>query len=187
MKKTFRAPNSVPRLNSLLHRLQKTPGPEDEPYLDQLMMFLDDPPPDAGDRWKKGAKMCAEWGIATTGTSVWRLYRSYMIEWRARIALHLDDLSVQTPETLGQKAERLIALRSCELLANPDSDPATLVSLARMNLRQEALDFARQKHSRRPARRHRARPHHPHQTQLGKPGGRVRARTTPKGPRQRAQ
>ena len=49
MKKTdTKSPSSrVPRLNSLLHRLQKAPGQEDESYLDQLMIFLDNPPDDA--------------------------------------------------------------------------------------------------------------------------------------------
>ena len=34
-------PLSVPRMDSLLHRLQHAPGAEDQPYLDQLMIFLD--------------------------------------------------------------------------------------------------------------------------------------------------
>src|SRR5258707_5518833 len=77
---------SVPRLDSLLHRLQHAPGAEDSPHLDQLMIFLDDPPPGVSDRWKEGARMCSDWGVPCTGASVWRLYRSHALEWRLRLA-----------------------------------------------------------------------------------------------------
>ena len=50
-------PLSVPRLDSLLHRLQHAPGAEDQPYLDQLMIFLDGSPPGIRDRWKQGARV----------------------------------------------------------------------------------------------------------------------------------
>lgn len=146
MKPKISAPKQVPRLNSLLHRLQKNAGPEDDPYLDQLMLFLDDPPSDVRDRWKAGAEMCAAWGITCSGTSVYRLYCSYKIEWRARIALKMDDLSAETPETLGRKAELMVALRTCEMLGDLDAKPATLLGLARLNFRNKTLEFARQKH-----------------------------------------
>jgi hypothetical protein len=42
-------PLSAPRLDSLLHRLQHAPGAEDSSHLDQLMIFLDDPPADIRD------------------------------------------------------------------------------------------------------------------------------------------
>lgn len=146
MKRISSVTPKVPRLKSLLHRLQQTPGPEEQPYLEQLMIFLDDPPAGVGDRWARGAEMCTAWGIATSGASVWRLYRSYVIEWRARLALQMDDVTSRTNEELAQKAARLIALRTCEMLANADTPPATLVSLARIDLRQRMLHLAEEKH-----------------------------------------
>jgi len=89
-------PLSVPRLNFLLHRLQHAPGAEDSSYLDQLMIFLDDPPPGVSDRWKEGAKMCCDWGIPCTGASVWRLYRSHAFEWRLRLAQEAGSTVVET-------------------------------------------------------------------------------------------
>ncbi len=146
MKKQISIPDKMPRLKSLLHRLQQTPGPDEQPHLEQLMIFLDSPPAGVTDRWKEGAAMCTAWGIATTGASVWRLYRSYAIEWRARVALQSDDLAAETTDSLAQKAARLLALRTCELLANPDAAPLTLISLARIDLRQRNLDLARERH-----------------------------------------
>ncbi len=79
-------PLSVPRAGSLLHRLLHITPTADPPHLDQLMIFLDDPPPGVRDRWKQGAKMCSAGGIPCTGPSVWRLYRSHVLEWRVRLA-----------------------------------------------------------------------------------------------------
>jgi hypothetical protein len=110
------------------------------------MIFLDDPPPGTRDRWKEGAAMCAAWGITCSGASVWRLYRSYAIEWRAHLALEIGLENGESLEALGQKAARMIALRICELLANPQTPPAVLLGLARVELRQKVLDLARQKH-----------------------------------------
>ena len=139
-------PNSVPRLDSLLHRLQHAPGAEDSSYLDQLMIFLEDPPSDIRDRWKEGAKMCGDWGIPCTGASVWRLYRSHALEWRLRIARETGSTDGETPESLTEKNAQMVALRTFEVLANPQSPPSCLVSLARIELRQKALELARQKH-----------------------------------------
>jgi len=137
---------SVPRLDSLLHRLQHAPGAEDSPYLDQLMIFLDDPPPGVGDRWKEGAKMCSDWGVPCTGASVWRLYRSYALEWRLRLAQEACSTAGETPESLTEKTAQMVTLRTFEVLANPQSPAACLVGLARIELRKKALEFARQKH-----------------------------------------
>jgi hypothetical protein len=146
MKKPISASNKVPRLNSLLHRLQKAVGPEDEPsYLDQLMIFLEDPPPAVTDRWKEGAAMCAAWGFTCSCASVWRLYRAHAVAWRAQLALEAALADGESLEALQQKAERMIALRTCELLASPDTPPAVIVGLARLGLRQKVLDLARQK------------------------------------------
>jgi hypothetical protein len=139
-------PLSVPRLDSLLHRLQHAPGAEDSSYLDQLMIFLDDPPPGVSDRWKEGAKMCSDWGIPCTGASVWRLYRSHALEWRVRLAREAGVSVGETPESLTEKTAHMVTLRTFEVLANPQSPPAALVGLARIELRKKALEFARQKH-----------------------------------------
>jgi hypothetical protein len=148
MKKTDRkSPSSpVPRLNSLLHRLQKAPGQKDESYLDQLMLFLDNPPAKSGDRWIKGAEMCAAWGITCSHTSVYRLFRSYAAQWRSRVALDIPDDEELQPEMLEEKASQLVAQRSCEMLTDPDSTPQSLISLARLDLRKKTLEFARERH-----------------------------------------
>jgi len=139
-------PLSVPRLDSLRHRLQRAPGAEDSPRLDQLMIFLDDPPPGVSDRWKEGAKMCCDWGIPCTGASVWRLHRSYALEWRLRLARETGSTAGETPESLAEKTAQMVTLRTFEVLANPQSPPACLVGLARIELRKKALELARQKH-----------------------------------------
>jgi hypothetical protein len=144
MKKISAASEKVPRLNSLLHRLQQTPGPEDEPYLDQLMMFLDEPPPSVRDRWKEGAAMCAAWGITCSSTAVYRLYRSHANAWRTDFALRSESLSDEVLRKLENKTARLITLRVCEMLDDPASAPSTLVALARLDLaRQKRFDGTR--------------------------------------------
>ena len=137
---------SVPRLTSLLYRLQHAPGAEDSSYLDQLMIFLDDPSPGVSDRWKEGAKMCSDWGIPCTGASVWRLYRSYALGWRLRLAQEAGATVGETPESLAEKTAQMVTFRTFEVLANPQSSPACLVGLARIELRKKALEFARQRH-----------------------------------------
>jgi hypothetical protein len=139
-------PLSVPRLDSLLHRLQHAPGAEDQAYLDQLMIFLEDPPPAVRDRWKEGAAMCGDWGVPCTGASVWRLYRSYVLEWRLRIAGEASSAAGETPESFIEKMELMVARRTFEVLANPQSPPACLLGLARLELRRKALELDRQKH-----------------------------------------
>jgi hypothetical protein len=144
MKPSLSAPLSAPRLNSLRDRLEKKPGPEDEPYLDQLMMFLDHPPQDVGDRWKAGAEMCAQWGVTTSGTSVWRLYLSYLFEWRIRAVLG-EELKDASLHDLRLHFSRLVALRSCELLTNPETSAKVVIKFARIEQREKALELERQK------------------------------------------
>jgi hypothetical protein len=140
-------PLPVPRHGSLLQRLQQTPKPANQAqsYLDQLMIFLDNPPPGTRDRWKRGAKMCTPWGIPCTGASVWRLYRSYALEWRLRLAHETDSTVTGSPESLEQKAAQMVALRTYEVLAHPHLPHSSLVSLARIEFRKKALEFAREK------------------------------------------
>ena len=77
--------------------------------------------------------MCGTWGIVTTHTSVYRLFQTYGVEWRAGLALQ-SQIAHEKPETLAQKSAQLISLRTCELLNDPDTAPATVVSLARLEL-----------------------------------------------------
>jgi hypothetical protein len=121
------------------------------------MIFLDDPPPGIRDRWKQGAKMCSAWGIPCTGPSVWRLYRSQVLEWRLRLAA--EAYAEASADTTGpgasfeERMAQMVARRTFEILANPHSAPASLVGLARIELRKNALELrqatlelARQKH-----------------------------------------
>ena len=90
--------------------------------------------------------MCSDWGIPSTGASVWRLYRSHVLEWRVRLAREAASTVGETPESLTEKTGQMVALRTLEVLANPQSPPACLVGLARIELRKQALEFARQRH-----------------------------------------
>jgi hypothetical protein len=141
-------PLSVPRLGSLRYRLLHAPGAKDASpgYLDQLMIFLEEPPPGAHDRWKQGADLCAAWGVPTTAPSVWRLYRSHALEWRLHLAHEAGRADGISLEVLAEKAEELVALRTFELLANPNSPPACLASLARIACRRKALELDRLKY-----------------------------------------
>jgi hypothetical protein len=149
MKKTDSKSQSspVPRLNSLLHRLQKAPGQKDESYLDQLMIFLEDPPDDIRNRWIKGAEMCAAWGIHCSDTSVWRLYRSYALEWRSRLALEASLGEGEKTEVVEERAAKMLALRLCEIVGDPQAPHDSLINLALLDIRKKALEFARQKHA----------------------------------------
>jgi hypothetical protein len=90
--------------------------------------------------------MCSDWGIPCTGASVWRLYRSYALEWRLRVARETASTDGETPESLTEKTAQMVALRTFEVLANPQSPPACLVGLARIELCKKALELTRQKH-----------------------------------------
>ena len=149
MKKTdTKSPSSpVPRLNSLLHRLQKAPGQKDESYLDQLMIFLDNPPANSGDRWIKGAEMCAAWGVPTSDTAVYRLFRSYALEWRSRIAFEASSGATEKFEMVEERAAKMLALRVHEILTDPQASPYSLVNLALLDVRKQALELARQKYA----------------------------------------
>jgi hypothetical protein len=148
MKKTDSKSTSspVPRLNSLLHRLQKAPGQKDESYLDQLMIFLDNPPAKGVNRWQKGAEMCAAWDVSTSDTAVCRLFRSYALEWRSRIAIEAS-LGDAEKKEVEEKATKMLALRIYEILSDPEASPDSLVNLALLDVRRQALELARQKYA----------------------------------------
>lgn len=74
----------IPRIESLDHRLRHARDPDGQPVplRDELLFFLDDPPPGTGDRWQAGADLCRTHGIATSRMSVWRFYRAHILPWR---------------------------------------------------------------------------------------------------------
>ena len=74
----------VPRLDSLQHRLQHARDADGQPIplLDELLFFLDDPPPGTAARWQEGADLCESHGIKTSRMSVWRFYRAHILQWR---------------------------------------------------------------------------------------------------------
>ena len=140
-------------MGSLLHRLQRITPTAAPPHLDQLMIFLDDPPPGIKDRWKEGAKMCSAWGIPCNGASVWRLYRAYVLEWRLRLGAEASEDAVEPGASFEERMAQMVVRRTFEILANPHSPPASLVGFARIELRKNALELrqktlqlARQKH-----------------------------------------
>ena len=71
---------------------------------------------------------------------------SHALEWRLRVAQEAASSAGETPESLTEKTAQMVTLRTFEVLANPQSPPACLVGLARIELRKKALEFARQKH-----------------------------------------
>src|ERR1700761_4554553 len=81
---TFEALPKIPRLDSLLHQLLHAKDADGQPIplLDELFFFLDDPPLGTADRWQKGADLCQSHGIETSRMSVWRLYRTHILQWR---------------------------------------------------------------------------------------------------------
>ena len=73
-------PPRTPRLNSLEHRLRHAKDADGKPMplVDGLLCFLNDPPPGTGDRWQKGADLCANHGIKASRMAVWRFYRAHI-------------------------------------------------------------------------------------------------------------
>jgi hypothetical protein len=145
MKHSQHQPVSVPRTTSLFHELQQNPGTDEESRFGQLMIFLDKPPPGVGDRWKKGAKMCAKWGISCTGASVWRLYRRYVVDWRLFVAKEATEEIDESPKEMEERTTQLTASRVLEVLSDPETSPASLIDLARLELKRVALDITRKK------------------------------------------
>jgi len=82
--KPTKTPPAVPRITTLQHRLQHAKDPEGNPIplLDELLFFLDDPPPGTRDRWQDGADLCQKHGISTSRMAVWRFYRAHILQWR---------------------------------------------------------------------------------------------------------
>ena len=138
---------SVPRIESLHHRLQTAKGPDGEPLglLDDLMVFLEDPPPDSGDRWKAGVELCAEHGIVTSRAAVWRFYREHVVQWRLENAPSLGKVPEAGDTRLAEQARQLLSLRAVENLRHPHLPPRVLIGLVQSENRRQELQLARDK------------------------------------------
>jgi len=140
-------PLKVPRLDSLLHRLQHAKDADGQPIplLDELLFFLDDPPPGTGDRWQAGADLCATHGIATSRMSVWRLYRAQILPWR-REQNPIPPAPPPSPEqiaALHEEARHLAALRALEILNDPRLSPGHLIGLIQNDNHRQQIQLAR--------------------------------------------
>jgi hypothetical protein len=147
---TFSSP-PTPRIESLHHRLQTAKGPDGEPLslIDDLMVFLEDPPPDIGDRWQAGADRCAKHGITASRMAVWRFYREHVLEWRREQAPAFGqgegEISEESIAKLIEEKRHLIHLRAVESLRHPCLPPRVLVGLVESENRRQELQLARDK------------------------------------------
>lgn len=115
--------------------------------LDELMMFLEDAPApkedEPADRWVRGSVMVNGWGIKCGRSAIWSLYKSYVLYWRMLVA----NGAAQTTEDISsfdEKARRMAAQRTFEMLSDPEMPPKILVGLARLQIaRQRAENDSR--------------------------------------------
>jgi hypothetical protein len=140
-------PLKVPRLDSLLHQLQHAKDADGQPIplLNELLFFLDDPPPGTGDRWQKGADLCQSHGIVTSRMSVWRFYRAHILQWR-REQNPAPPASPPGPEEtarLHDQARYLAAQRVIEILNDPHLSPGHLVGLIQNDNHRQQIQLAR--------------------------------------------
>ena len=140
-------PPKVPRLTSLLHRLQHTRDADGQtiPLLDELLFFLDDPPPGTADRWQKGADLCAAHGIHTSRVAVWRLYRARILQWR-REQTPAPPAEPPDPAEIARlhdHARHLAAQRLLESLHDPNLSPGHLIGLVQNDNHRQQVQLAR--------------------------------------------
>jgi hypothetical protein len=141
-------PLKVPRLDSLLHRLQHAKDADGQPIrlLDELLFFLDDPPSGTGDRWQEGADLCQSHGIPTSRMSVWRFYRAHILEWRREQAPVSPAQAPDPQETarIHDHARHLAAQRALEMLNDPRLAPGHLVGLLQNDNHRQQIQLARE-------------------------------------------
>ena len=137
----------VPRIESLHHRLlnAKTSTGEPTELLDELMIFLEDPPPETGDRWQAGADFCSGHGIETSRMAVWRFYRAHVVQWRRANATPVTEVAPETTKLLLNQGRHLVAVRALESLHDPRLSPAALVGLIQGENRRQQIQLARDK------------------------------------------
>jgi hypothetical protein len=140
-------PPAVPRLDSLQHRLQHAKDADGKPVplLDELLFFLDDPPPGTGDRWQKGADLCEGHGIKTSRMAVWRFYRAHILQWR-REQIPAPPEPPPSPEKIARlhdQARHLAAQRVLEALNDPRLSPGHLIGLIQNDNQRQQIQLAR--------------------------------------------
>ncbi len=141
------SPPKVPRLDSLHHRLQRAKDPDGQPIplLDELLFFLDDPPPGTRDRWQDGAELCATHRIKTSRMSVWRFYRAHILQWRRDqnpAPPPRPPTCKQTARLLDQ-ARHLAAQRALETINDPHLSPGHLIGFLQNDNHRQKLQLAR--------------------------------------------
>jgi hypothetical protein len=148
ISKIHSKPPKTPRLLSLLHRLQhaKDAAGQPSPLIDELLFFLDDPPPGTGDRWEKGADLCRSHGIETSRVAVWRFYRANILQWRrdqnpAPPAPPPDPAEIAR---LHDQARHLAALRALDLLHDPRLSPGHLIGLIQNDNTRQQIQLTRE-------------------------------------------
>jgi len=140
-------PLKVPRLDSLLHRLQHARDADGQPIplFEEILFLLDDPPPGTADRWQKGAELCESHGIATSRMSVWRFYRAHILQWRREQNPSPPAPPPSPEETarLHDQARHLAAQRALEILNDPSLSPGHLVGLIQNDNHRQKIQLAR--------------------------------------------
>ena len=149
----------IPRVDSLLHRLQHAKDADGQPIPlhDELLFFLDDPPPDTGARWQKGAALCESHGIKTSRMSVYRFFRAHILEWRRAQAPAPPAQPPDPEETarLHDQARHLAAQRLLDALSDPGLSPGHLVGLIQNDNHRQQIQLARDQFNERIAERRR--------------------------------
>ncbi len=134
----------VPRIESLEHRLRHAKDADGQPIalLDELLFFLDDPPPGTGDRWQEGADLCHRQGVQTSRMAVWRFYRANVLQWRREQMP--PDPARSASETLElQEDFRLLAVRrAIEMLHDPRLAPGHLIGLLQIDVHRLKVELA---------------------------------------------
>jgi hypothetical protein len=158
--KPAKTPPTVPRLTSLQHRLQHARDADGRPIplLDELLFFLDDPPPGTRDRWQEGADLCQKHGISTSRMAVWRFYRAHILHWRREQDPAPPDRPSDPKETarLQDHARHLAAQRAIEILNDPRLSPGHLIGLIQNDICRQHNQLARDQFNDRLAARQRA-------------------------------
>ena len=137
----------IPRLESLEHQLRRARDADGRPVplVDELLFFLDDPPPRTRDRWQKGADLCARHGIQTSRMSVWRFYRAHILQWRRE---QIPPAPATPPDPheiarLQEQARHLAAQRAVEILHDPRLSPGHLIGLLQNDNHRRQIQLAR--------------------------------------------
>jgi hypothetical protein len=140
-------PLKVPPLASLQHRIEHAKDANGQliPLRDELLFFLDDPPPGTHDRWQAGADLCQGHGISTSRMSVWRYYRAHILAWR-RQQLPAPPVETPSPEEtarLHDQARHLAAQRVLETLNDPRLSPTHLIGLIQNDNHRQHIQLRR--------------------------------------------